>query len=91
MISLEVSFLHGLFLPFFNLETFYQGVSDFTIRHPFLRATPGRNLQIRLNFKGSPHIYRLKETPALSLRQLEAWRCLIGTSKLFASRDVRIG
>ena len=27
LISLEVSFLHGLFLLFVNLETFYQGVS----------------------------------------------------------------
>ena len=24
LISLEVSFLHGLFLPFLSLETFYQ-------------------------------------------------------------------
>ena len=50
LISLEVSFLHGLFLLFLGLETFYQGkslglgfltrisasrrVSDFTICHP---------------------------------------------------------
>ena len=48
LISLEVSFLHGLFLLFSSLETFYQSlglgfltrisasrrVSDFTIRHP---------------------------------------------------------
>ena len=49
LISLEVSFLHGLFLLFMSLETFYQRVSgsdfltrisasrqvsDFTIRHP---------------------------------------------------------
>ena len=27
LISLEVSFLHGLFLFFLSLETFYQGVS----------------------------------------------------------------
>ena len=27
LISLEVSFLHGLFLPFLSLETFYQRVS----------------------------------------------------------------
>ena len=27
LISLEVSFLHGLFLLFLSLETFYQGVS----------------------------------------------------------------
>ena len=51
LISLEVSFLHGLFLLFLSLETFYQRVSgsdsltgisasrrvsDFTIRHPSL-------------------------------------------------------
>ena len=50
LISLEVSFLHGLFLLFMSLENFYQRVSgsdfltrisasrrvsDFTIRHPF--------------------------------------------------------
>ena len=31
LISLEVSFLHGLFLPFSSLKTFHQGVlcSDF--------------------------------------------------------------
>ena len=49
LISLEVSFLHGLFLLFLSLKTFYQRVSgsdfltrisasrrvsDFTIRHP---------------------------------------------------------
>ena len=49
LISLEVSFMHGLFLLFMSLETFYQRVSgsdfltrisasrrvsDFTIRHP---------------------------------------------------------
>ena len=28
LISLEVSFLHGLFLLFLSLETFYQKVSD---------------------------------------------------------------
>ena len=53
LISLEVSFLHGLFLLFLSLETFYQSlglgfltrisasrrVSDFTIRHPFFRIT----------------------------------------------------
>ena len=49
LISLEVSFLHGLFVLFMSLKTFYQRVSgsdfltrisasrrvsDFTIRHP---------------------------------------------------------
>ena len=27
LISLEASFLHGLFLPFLSLKTFYQGLS----------------------------------------------------------------
>ena len=36
------------------------------------KATPKRNLQIRSNFKGSPHSWRLKETLVLHLHQLEA-------------------
>ena len=48
LISLEVSFLYGLFLLFLSLETFYKEslarisnsasrrVSDFTMRHPYL-------------------------------------------------------
>ena len=62
--SLEISFLHGLFLLFWSLETFYQRVSgsdfllgssasrrvsDFTIRHPSFAKSSSWELVFHLN------------------------------------------